>query len=149
MQSPEHSMPTHAHKQTHTNTHRHNAKQSHTPTHSLALWLLKWILLFPRLECLMFDSRQGRGPNPRVPSRPLQALLRTIPPEQVGRGWRGLFFCQRNAQRGTISKHTLPLSSASISVNYSLVSSGIIQTASANVNELLFAYLFFSLLKCH
>ncbi len=118
MQSPEHSMPTHEHKQTHTNTHRHNAKQSHTPTRSLALRLLKWILLFPRLECLcisplfsrllMFDSRQGRGPNPRVLSRPLQALLRTIPPEQVGRGWKGLFFCQRNAQRGTISKTLYP-----------------------------------------
>lgn len=91
----------------------------------------------------MFDNRQGRGPNPKVPSRPLHALLRTIPAEQVGRGWRGLFFEGHNL------KHALPLSSASVSVNYSLVSSGIIQTARANVNELLFAYLFFSLLKCH
>lgn len=45
--------------------------------------------------------------------------------------------------------NTHTVSSASILVNYSPVSSGIIQTASANVNEFLFAYLFFPLLKCH
>lgn len=65
-----------------------------------------------------------------------------------GCAWRGLFFA-KEVHRGAQSPTHATLSSASISVNYSLVSSGIIQTASANVNELLFAYLFFSLLKCH
>ncbi len=69
------------------------------------VWSLYFSLLFSRL--LMFDSRQGWGPNPRVPSRPLQALLLTIPPEQVGRGG-GVCYCQRNAQRGTISNTLYP-----------------------------------------
>lgn len=64
-------------------------------------------------------------------------------PRGQGRVWGGCsVLCQGGTQRGIIS-HKVPLSSASISVNYSLVSNGIIQTASANVNELLFAYFFF------
>lgn len=152
MQSPEHSMPTHEHKQTHTNTHRHNyAKQSHTPTRSLALWLFKWILLFPRLEfvylSIVFEAfdvwqsartgPESKGPLPPSPGPPSHN------PTRAGRkGWRGLFLPAQRTE-GHNLKHTLPMSSASISVNYSLVSSGIIQTASANVNELLFAYLYF------
>ncbi len=107
-------MNTSKHTQTLTNITMPN-KATHPLAHWLCgflnrsfcflVWSLYFSLLFSRL--LMFDSRQGRGPNPRVPSRPFQALLLTIPPEQVGRGG-GVCYCQRNAQRGTISNTLYP-----------------------------------------
>lgn len=167
-QSSKRSMPTHERKQTHTQTYctRHTQtsqcqtkQHTHSLTGSVAFKMdpfvsmsgvFVYLCCFSSFWCSVWQQRKsgrtrfGSGLETRVPAQK-RAGSATC---QEGRGvcvcvWGGCsVLCQRGTQRGTIS-HTLPLSSASISVNYSLVSSGIIQTASANVNELLFAYLFF------
>lgn len=68
---------------------------------------------FLMLRRVLFDSRQGWGPNPRdPPARPLRTLLRAMPPEKVERGWRGLSFAsemQIEAQSQTHANRELSI----------------------------------------